>query len=154
MSDEADANPDGGPDEGLAQAPLFTVAEASRRLGVTPQAIRDRIKRGTLETVREVEGNRARLLVRLLPNVGPSPDEGLEQRLEQRLLEALDRRLEAVLTQGLIKELRERVAAADAERDRALDQAGRLRDELERERAARRWPGLRRWWRRFVEGEG
>ena len=106
---------------------------------MTPQAIRDRIRRSTLNTRREAHGNR----VKVDPALAPSPDEGLDQRLmealDQRLAEALPKVLEKVLAEH-VGDLRVRAERAEAELD-AL-------------RARRRWPGVKVWWRRFWEGEG
>ncbi len=80
-------------------------------------------------------------------------------RLEER--RAADEEAKAALRER-VEELkadldRERRRAEEAERrqaeqDRRLDEILRELGELREER--RRWPGLRRWWRRFVEGEG
>jgi hypothetical protein len=148
MRDEA--LPEGQPEaltEGPAEAPpeglWLTIPDAARRLRVTPQAIRDRVRRGTLDTRREAYGNRVKLLVKVDPALAPSSDEGLEQRLmealDQRLAEALPRALEKVLAEH-VGDLRVRAERAEAELD-AL-------------RARRRWPGVKVWWRRFWEGEG
>ena len=151
MADEEEPLPRGeGLGEGPDRALWLTVAEAARQLGVTPNAIRDRIKRGTLETRREVAGNRVRTLVKVLSSAGSSPSEALEQRL----LQALDERLGLALDQAVAKVLREHVADLRLERDRALAEAERLRGELEREQTARHWPGLVPWLRRMLLGEG
>ena len=106
------------------------VVEAARALGISQQAVRDRIKRETLETRLEVVGNRSRLLVKVDPDSG----QGAAQALEQRLVEALLPRLERALEQQVAKRLEDKEAhIAD------------LRAEVERlsaELARRRWPGL------------
>ncbi len=147
MRDEA--LPEGPPEppaEGLAEAPpeglWLTIPDAARRLRVTPQAIRDRIRRGTLDTQREVRGNRVQLLVRIDPALAPNPEEGLEQRL----MEALDRRLAEALPKALERVLAEHV------RDLRV-RAERAEAELDVLRTRRRWPGLKVLWRQFWEGE-
>ncbi len=48
----------------MAEAPVWLpVAQAPRRLGVSPLALRRRIRRGTIETREERAGNRVRTLV-------------------------------------------------------------------------------------------
>jgi hypothetical protein len=132
-----------GTAEALSEGLWLTIPDAARRLRVTPQAIRDRVRRGTLDTRREAHGNRVKLLVKVDPAMAPSPDEGLEQRLmetlDQRLAEALPKALEKVLAEH-VGDLRVRAERAEA--------------ELDTLRARRRWPGVKIWWQRFWDGEG
>jgi hypothetical protein len=95
-----------------------SIAEAARRLRVTRQAVRGRIRRGTLATRTEVVGNRQRLLVRLpepIPEPAPAPAQEAE----------------------LIAELRATIADLRAERDRLLAVIEGL--------AGERRPWWRRW---------
>jgi hypothetical protein len=98
---------------------LVTLAEAARRLQRDPEGLRALIRRGKLAAKR---GNDGRLLVRLadLPAARPTD---LASPAEDRL---------ADLPNLAEDELRDRLAAVEADRDR-------LRDELmaARERAAR-----------------
>jgi excisionase family DNA binding protein len=59
MPEELGGEPIGQP---VGHPVWLPVGEAARRLGVTREAVRRRIKRGTLETRREVDGNRVRTL--------------------------------------------------------------------------------------------
>jgi chromosome segregation ATPase len=128
------------------------VAEAARRLGVTPTAVRNRIERGTLES--KPHGNRGRL-VRLRDGVRHGDDTGSEHG-------ALTGAARAPVTIARLEERLAAVEAACADRDRELAEVKAERDrlltlveQLAAERRQRRpWPGLRAWWRRFVEGEG
>lgn len=78
-------------------------------------------------------------------------------RLEERLAAAEEIRAEL---RRQVEELRERLAREDERRDaaerRQAEQDARLGDvlrELRAKRQHRPWPGLRRWWRRVIEGE-
>lgn len=109
-----------------------SIAEGARRLGVTPTAIRNRIKRGTLEV--RPNGNFGRLVRIPLPVTGTVPvmDEepmtitvpitvpptGIDEMADMLVGELRDR----------LQELQERVRAVDAERIE-------LRHELAQERA-------------------
>ena len=53
-----------------AETPWLSIPEAARRLGVTPQAIRKRLKRGTLQSRRN---NRGQEIVQV-PGVAERPD--------------------------------------------------------------------------------
>ena len=121
----------------MAEEPVWLpVAEAARQLGVTPQAVRNRIARGTLEARIERMGNRTRRLVKVpgtVPATVPRPDGAAVRQGAGTPAEVA----------AELATLRERVAQQD-----------RLIAHLEAELARRRWPGLRRWWRRLVEGEG
>lgn len=115
--------------EGLAEPVWLPVANAARRLGVTEQAVRRRIRAGTIETRREVVGNKARTLVR----VDAPATEQVADVVE--VLREHVARLEAD------------VADLRAERDRHLA----IIEELA---SRRRWPGLVPWLRRVLYGEG
>lgn len=66
-----DANPNPNPQEPMdAETPWLSIPEAARRLGVTPQAIRKRLKRGTLQSRRN---NRGQEIVQV-PGVAERPD--------------------------------------------------------------------------------
>ncbi len=177
--------------EGIAEGVWLPIPDAARRLRVTPQAIRGRIGRGTLEAREERRGNRARTLVRLPANVPepaaeavsegapePIPERddmvaGLREhvvRLEEQLAAAervaaerarFEEEVRAELRRTVEQQRadldRERHRAEEAERrqadqDRRLDEALRRLGELQEQARRQPWPGLRRWWRRFVEG--
>jgi hypothetical protein len=112
-----------GPEDGE----WMTVAAAARQLGVSPRAIRGRIKRGTIEW--KAAGNAGKLVrVRLGDTSADGPEDDPEDevdRLREELLEA-------------------RVAQARAE-----ERAAALRelvDELKAQLAEARRP----WWRRLL----
>ena len=174
------ADHDVGNGEGHGDGGVWvTVAEAARRLGVTPTAIRNRLDRGTLES--RPHGNRGRL-VRLPDGVRHGDDTGFDPqgltgaaraavtiaRLEERLAAAMDARRQVEVLRDTfherVEELRaelarerqqrEAVERTLAERDRLIDQALKELGELREERRRRPWPGLRAWWWRFIKGEG
>ena len=92
---------------------------------MTREAVRRRVQRGTLESRREVVGNRVRWLVRL-PLAGPEAPP-LPQPGAGPLADPL------VLLERHVADLRGEVAY--------------LRAELERRRWPGLWPALRRFWR-------
>ena len=118
--------------------------QAAAILGVSKETVRQRAKAGELDSRRD---NRDRILV-LLPvevaDQAPSPpgDKLGAQAGDNRQVETLER---LVAEQGrTIEDLR-------AERDKLLAMLdATLAEHRERHRP---WPGLRRWWRRIVEGE-
>ncbi len=128
------------------------VATAARLLNVSQQAIRGRIERGTLETKREIRGNKVRTLVEVDPSVDPSieHDDGPPgQDLEERLLNSLRGHVEQAVQRHLMDLVEQREAdlrARLAEKDARIAD---LRGELER----RRWKGLIPWVRRLLHGE-
>lgn len=175
MPSEQSAEP---PAQHPAEPVWLPVANAARRLGVTEQAVRRRVRAGTIETKREVVGNRSRLLVRIdAPTTEPSPRENHLQepelvtlRGEVALLNQRVQHLEELLAEvrserdGIRSELERRLDEARSER-RLLQEAheaevDRLLVVIEQltapeQRPQRRpWPGLRVWWRRLIEGEG
>ena len=104
----------------------LTVAAAARALGVSPRAIRGRIKRGTIEW--KAAGNTGRLVLVPPGDVAPDdPADGPEIELEL---------LREELTEARI------VAARAEERAAALRE---LADRLTAELADARRP----WWRRW-----
>ena len=137
-----DATPDGsGSDPG---GEWLTVAAAARRLGISPRAIRGRIRRGTIEW--RTKGNTGReVLVTgedATPNVDrDGPPDGLDQlraevdQLQEELIEARVR----VAAARAEKFAAEAIAKAQVEaRDQIIQE---LRDQLAYAR--------RRWWHVF-----
>ena len=107
-----------------------STSEAARRLGVTRAAVRGRIRRGTIQTRVETEGNRQRLLVRLPePRQEPTPEPHREPTPQPGQAE-------------LIAELRATIADLRAERDRLLAVIERL--------GGKRRP----WWLRLWRSDG
>ena len=108
---------------------LLTVAEAAQRVGTSPQAIRERIRRGTLPTERGPRGGRVVVLVpaSALGKVGDKGAQGSETRLARvgdNLVEAVPnlerasvelRRVEADEDRAQELELRAQLAAAREE---------------------------------------
>ena len=126
-----------------------TIAEAARRLRVTPTAIRGRIERGTLEV--KPNGNRGRL-VRVPNPEGKGNEKGSDHPSPQgsdrvsipvaELLQLTARLVEAEKEAAAAPTLRETVTALR----QALDSERLLRDELRRELERRARP----WWRRLT----
>ncbi len=124
---------------------------AARLLGLTPEAVRQRVKRGEIEAFRD---NRGRWQVRL--------GESDQQRLATPLPSAEElagTKAELARWQERADQLANRLADRDrellevkAERDRLLGLVEQLAAERRPER--RPWPGLKAWWRRVWEGEG
>jgi septal ring factor EnvC (AmiA/AmiB activator) len=150
----------------MAQEPVWlTVVEAARRLGVTPQAVRARIKRGSLESRPDNKGNLLVLVSESADNPPATREEAVatlrEQvaRLEER--RAADEEIKAALRER-VEELKgerdaerrraEQAEIRHAELDAQLEAILRQLNKLEERR--RPWPGLKVWWRRFWEGEG
>jgi len=123
-----------------AAVEALTVTEAARMAEVSVQALRQRIQRGTLETVqvtrngREVAGVSLETLERLYPGVSKKAaarDAGSDEQVLARLEQERERAV------ALRAELETRVADLGAERDEARERARALRKKLEREREQR-----------------
>jgi uncharacterized coiled-coil protein SlyX len=135
------------------------LAAAGRALGIAPETLRKRIRRGRCDLPHRM-GNDGRwwLLVPDTPDGRPdgptpppltvgangpdTPDTAALARLDERVSQQ-DRTIARLETD---------VADLRAERDRLLALVEQLAAER-REPERRPWPGVRRWWRRFVEGE-
>lgn len=120
-----------------------TVAEAARRLRVTPRAIRGRLDRGTIPW--KPEGNDGRLVwvpSRDVPvphpGTSPSPIPGTAS-LHPRDSILLEPAPAPAADGALVAELRARLQALEVEREAMIEAGDRLVDELgeARERAAR-----------------
>jgi excisionase family DNA binding protein len=148
----------------------LTVSEAAESLGISPDAVRSRIKRGTLPTVREggrvfvALGSTDRLTDRPRPTTRPSEDSG-EERLYQEMADRI-RYLERQ-----VEEEREARRRADTLLARLMDRIPELEapaetrgepetDEADTESAEPR-PGTseaqegtqrQSWWRRVFGG--
>jgi chromosome segregation ATPase len=138
----------------MAEEPTWlTVIEAARRLGVTPQAVRARIKRGTLEKRLDNRGNVLVALSEEREQPATTPPDSRDQeflalreqvaRLEERVVAAEAAKGELRRELGEVKDRERRLLAM-------LDEALAERREPER----RPWPGLKAWWRRVWAGEG
>jgi hypothetical protein len=110
------------------EQPWLTIAEAARRLGVSRQAVSNRIKRGTLTTRTSNRG----VLVRIPPAL---PDATVASTVDddfaQPLLEPLPQRV-AVLEQklaGLKQRLEDRDVEVDRIRTQLADQGAAHRAE-------------------------
>jgi predicted HTH domain antitoxin len=149
--------------------------KAAQILGLTPEAVRQRVKRGELEGFRD---NRGRWQVVLgesnqqrLATDSANADEIGTLRVEvarwQERADGLGKRLEdrdreiAEIKAELRRQVEQLRADLDHERQRAEEaerrQAERDRqvDEVLRQLSERRpWPGFKAWWRRVWEGEG
>lgn len=124
-----------------------SVAEAARRLNVTPTAIRNRIKRRTLEAKRNGNlGWLVRVPKPLPPPVTPTVSTPLPEPVthgDERVIEAKDayiKDLQRLLTEAREDALWERSRADGLQAQHQTDQAEilRLREELRRP-----------WWRRI-----
>lgn len=124
----------------------LTIPVAAKRLGVTPQAIRNRINRGTLETQKN---NRGQILVRVAPTVPStvpatvgnrlaSGDNPLQAIVERQLEQIADLREQVARLGGIDAARQQQVADLQAERDRLLALVERLTE--------RQGPWWRRWW--------
>ncbi len=147
------------PAEPLAEAFWLPVAKAARHLGITEQAVRGRIKTGSIETKREVVGNRSRLLVRIDAPITQPVDPQLAslrddvaklnqhvRHLEEELAEA---RTERDVLRAVANERDQRLASIEAEVADLRAERDRLLALLER----RRWPGLWPAVKRFLYGD-
>jgi hypothetical protein len=134
-----------------------TVAQAAEILGITAEAVRTRIKRGKLDSVKDPPGRTGTVYVLLEadqtgPNVDPTP-QGQDQtegqsRQDERLIETL--REQVAYLQGVVatrdreleqraEEIRRRDAALEREQQLTAMFADRLR-ELEAPREPREAP--------------
>lgn len=113
-----------------------SVAEAARRLGVTPTAIRNRIRRGTLRT--KPNGNIGHLVHLPRPEPVPlTPADTVPGTVPPDALAALDRATDALVAElrGRLSELQARLASADAERMASQREAAQERAQAAEERA-------------------
>lgn len=117
-----------------------TVAEAARRLGVTPTAIRNRIKRRTLRV--KPNGNREGQLV-LVPraqavarNGDGNGSESREGNGDDTGSGGLDQVMDVLVAElrGRLAELQARATAAEAERSGIVQQAAQERAQATEER--------------------
>src|SRR3954451_5342987 len=115
--------PGDGPGEWLS------IAEAARRLGVTPKAIRNRLERGTLQW--RPAGNHGREVF-IRPGMGPR--DGPDDQPEEGQGIGLDDGPETVSLMVLVARLEERQVATEA---RTKAEVEALRGQLEVEIAAR-----------------
>jgi hypothetical protein len=113
--------------------PWFTVAEAARRLRVSPRAVRGRIRRGTIEW--KAAGNAGKLV--RLPSGVPSGDV-----LADGPGDAVDALFE-------IEMLREELAEARVAQARAEERVA-AKDVLIEELRAMLAESRRPWWRRWI----
>jgi hypothetical protein len=124
--------------------------KAARLLGLTPEAVRQRIKRGEIEGFRD---NRGRWQVRL----GESDQQPLASGLPN-VAELAEAKADLARWQERADQLGKRLADRDrelaevkVERDRLL---AMLDEALAAPRKRRPWPGLKAWWRRVWAGQG
>jgi len=120
---------------------------AAKLLGLTPEAVRQRVKRGEIEGFRD---NRGRWQVVL----GESDQRGLAGGLAT-VDQAAALRAELATWQERADGLGKRLADRDRELAEVKAERDRLLAIVERFAAERRpWPGMVAWWRRFWRGEG
>ena len=143
-----------------------SVLDAARLLGTTPDSVRAKLRRRSLEGYRDNDGRWRVLLpdgmgggrdsrptehtpsADATATVATVADSHAELIAELRArIQSLERRLDEAQAERRLQQ-----EAHEAEVDRLLT----VVEQLSAERRAperRPWPGLRRWWRRFVEGE-
>ena len=141
----------------------LTLNEAARVTGLSAEALRARLRRGTLQGFR---GNDGRLRVYIEPAdraaghpaTAERPGGRPAARPVERPGELTELHTRAAVAEALAAELRQRLeelrrdlAEVKVERDRLL---AMLDEALAERRERRPWPGLRAWWRRIIEGEG
>lgn len=168
MEDDT-GNPDGNRPGTDPEDDWCSINEAARRLGVTPTAIRNRIKRGTLKT--KPNGNFGRL-VRVPrpvpPTVMPTVTVTEPEPVTETLLETVAGTVMVTVLEHHIKRLEAELAAVSEERDTERARAAQvdvlkavleaeqrrsteLRDERDKWHAAATAPrGLMSWFRRVA----
>lgn len=114
-----------------------SVAEAARRLNVTPTAIRNRIRRGTIPT--KPNGNIGHLVLVPRPEPVPlTPADTVTGTVPVTVSgDALDRVTNAMVAElrGRLSELQARITSADAERMALQREAAQERAQAAEERA-------------------
>jgi predicted ArsR family transcriptional regulator len=147
----------------------LTVSEAAESLGISPDAVRSRIKRGTLPTRREggrvfvVFGATDRLTNRPRPTTQPSEDSG-EERLYQEMTDRIRylerqveeerearRRADTLLAQ-LMQRIPELEAPTETRGKPETDEADTERAESRRATGGAQERVQRPWWRRWFGG--
>ena len=111
----------------MAEDDWCSVSEAARRLGVTPTAIRNRIKRGTLE--HRPNGNQGKL-VRVSRTVTPTVPEPLGGTVTPTVSDPYAGEIKAL--RELADERLARIERAEMRADRLDNEVERLRGELDR----------------------
>ncbi|MGF7213731.1 hypothetical protein GGE65_008381 [Skermanella aerolata] len=124
----------------MAEEDWCSVSEAARRLGVTPTAIRNRIKRGTLE--HRPNGNSGKLVrvpltvpVTVAPTVTLTVPEPLGRTVPLTVPDTYAGEIAAL--RDLAAERLARVERAESRADRLDTEVDRLRLELDKEREER-----------------
>ena len=155
-----------GDDQGATRRMRLTVAEAAEALGISGDAVRSRIKRGTLETVRE--GGRVFVLVGDQPTAQARPTRrpGGEDRLYEEM-QARIRYLESQVEEErearrradtLLARLMDRLPELEAPQEAPPETPGspeRAQEEPERgsvPEAPETPAEVRPWWRRMFGG--
>jgi hypothetical protein len=126
-----------GPRDAFTDGPWLTVAEAARRLRVSPRAVRGRIRRGTLRW--KAAGNAGKLV--LLP-----PPDGSGDGSRDASPDGPEDAAEAWFE---LEMLREELEEARVARARAEERAA-AKEELIAELKAMLAEARRPWWRRWV----
>ena len=150
----------------------YTVAEAARILDTTAEAIRSRIKRGTLQSIKE--GSTVYVLLRpdqTPPEQGPASDQSADRTRPGALIDAKDETIAALREQldqanerdrenrRIIAALTQRIPAIEAPPSQepsesptaATEQPGRVGPQTEVE-STQEGAEPRSWWQRIFGG--
>ena len=143
----------------------LTVPEAARQLGISPEAVRNRLSRGTLRSVKEsgtvyvlLEADRARHNADIpsdIPQALVAEMRGRIESLERQLEQANDRDRE---NRRIIAALTSRIPAIEApsgerESPELVEEPERAEQQQPRSAPAGPQEGTRRpWWRRVFGG--
>ena len=139
----------GGPGDGPAGGPRgkwLSIAEAARRLRISPRSVRGRIARGTIQW--KPAGNAGKLVL-VEPggtpagSPGGAPEGDETERLRYEMAELQEELLEARVAQARAEE---RAMVLREALDRERDQHRELVDELKAQLAEARRP----WWRKLL----
>ena len=116
-------------DPGAGEA-LVSLRDAAARLGLSPEALRQRIEKGRLPATRETDGRRRYLIAESdLQRLVGAEVRPLAEVVSLRVVGEGEVPVEAL--DALLALLRDQFGALQAERDRLLGDLGRLQGELD-----------------------